>query len=97
MLPKYLFKATALPYMLEDIAYLERAPIKVKILKILEKPSTPTRISKELKIHRSSVSRIILELEKKGFVKALNPKDRMARFYQISDRGKNVLDKYLKF
>lgn len=82
--------------MLEDIAYLERAPIKVKILKILEKPSTPTRISKELKIHRSSVSRILLELEKKGFVKALNPQDRMARFYQISEKGRKILDSYLE-
>ncbi|MFH1591979.1 MAG: helix-turn-helix domain-containing protein [Candidatus Woesearchaeota archaeon] len=82
--------------MLEDIAYLERAPIKVKILKLLEKPSTPTRISKELKIHRASVSRILLELVNKGFVKVLNPKDRMARFYQISEKGKKVLYSFLK-
>lgn len=80
--------------MLEDIPFLERGKSRVTIMQNLDKPSTPTRLSKILKLHRSAISRTILELEDKGFVKCLNPNDRMARFYQITDKGKKLLKEY---
>jgi len=77
--------------MIGDIAYLTRSEKKKQILQILEKPKTPTQISKLLKMHRSSASKILLQMEKKQFVKCLNPEDRMARYYQATEKGLKVL------
>ena len=77
--------------MISDVAYLTRSEKKKQILQILEKPKTPTQISKLLKMHRSSASKILLQMEKKQFVKCLNQEDRMARYYQATEKGLNTL------
>lgn len=77
--------------MIGDIAYLTRSEKKKQILQLLDKPKTPTQISKLLKMHRSSASKILLQMEKKKFVKCLNPSDRMARYYQATEKGSKVL------
>ena len=77
--------------MIKDIAYLSRGEKKKEVLKILDKPKTPTQISKLLKMHRSSTSKILLQMEKKQFVKCLNPEDRMARYYQATEKALKVL------
>lgn len=76
-----------------DIAFLARSKVKIKILELLNKPKTATRLAKELNVHRSSVSRILLILEEKGFVKCANPKDAMNRYYIITDKAKRILKK----
>ena len=43
---------------------------------------TATEISKELGKHRSSISRVLLDLEKAGYVKCLNPEDSSFRCYE---------------
>ncbi len=35
----------------------------------------------EMEKHRSSISRIILDLEREGFVKCINPEDDRFRYY----------------
>lgn len=82
--------------MISDVAYLTRSEKKKQILQILEKPKTPTQISKLLKMHRSSASKILLQMEKKQFIKCLNPEDRMARFYQATEKGLKVLEELRK-
>lgn len=82
---------------MKDIIYLHRNKIKTKVLENLNKPKTPTQLSKDLKLHRASISRILLELEDKGFVKCLNPEDITARFYDITDKGKKLLKRYKGF
>ena len=77
--------------MIKDVAYLSRGEKKKEILKILDKPKTPTQISKLLKMHRSSASKILLQMEKKQFVKCLNPEDKMARYYQATEKGLKAL------
>ena len=82
--------------MIRDVAYLSRSRKKKEILKILDKPKTPTQIGKLLKISRSSASQMLLAMEKKQFVKCLNPDDRMARYYQATDRGLKTLEELRK-
>ena len=82
--------------MIRDISYLSRSEKKKEILKILDKPKTPTQIGKLLKIHRASASKILLQMEKRKFVKCLNPKDRMGRFYQATEKGLKVLKELQK-
>jgi DNA-binding MarR family transcriptional regulator len=75
-----------------QIAFISRGNRK-KILELLDKPKTATTIAKEIGVHRSSVSRTLITLSKKGFVKCLNPKDVMDRFYEITAKGKEILEK----
>jgi len=82
---------------MKDVIYLHRNRVKAKILYSLHKPKTPTQISKELKIHRPSVSRILLEIQEKGFVKCINPEDASGRFYALTEKGKKVLGDYKRF
>ena len=77
--------------MISDVAYLTRSEKKKQILQLLDKPKTPTQISKLLKMHRSSTSKILLQMEKKKFVICLNQEDKMARYYQASEKGLKAL------
>ncbi len=77
--------------MISEVSYLSRNRKKREILKILDKPKTPTQIGKLLNISRSSASQMLLAMEEKKYVKCLNPKDRMARYYQATDKGLKTL------
>jgi DNA-binding MarR family transcriptional regulator len=48
----------------------------------LTEPNTATELSKELKKHRSSISRVLLEMERKGLISCVNPEDDRFRHYE---------------
>jgi len=48
--------------MLKETPFVNRSKIRSEILKSLEKAKTPTQLSKILNLHRSAISRAILEL-----------------------------------
>lgn len=75
------------------IAYLRRSNIKVKLLKLLGEPKTPTDLKKTLGIHRESISRALLEMQKKGLVTCLNPKQANFRYYKTTEKGKKLVKK----
>ena len=76
-----------------DVAFVMKGSLRRKILTNLEKPKTAKNISKEFSKHIQSVSRALIQLEKKNFVKCLNPSDDRFRFYKITEKGKKVLKK----
>ena len=87
MLPSYLIEWYATVSM-TDISikkeiFLKQGKLRKAVLSKLEKPKTATEIANELKKHRSSISRVLLDLEKEGFVKCVNPKDDRYRHYMI--------------
>jgi DNA-binding MarR family transcriptional regulator len=61
--------------------FLKKGKLRKEVLSNLDKPKTATELAKELGKHRSSISRMLLELEKKGFVKCVNPEDDRFRHY----------------
>jgi predicted transcriptional regulator len=77
----------------DNISFITRSKHRKKILKLLDKPKTPTQVKEEVKLHFNAVSRTIQELEKKGFVKCLNPNQKLSRYYQITGEGKKILKK----
>lgn len=79
--------------MYELISFVSRGKIRRVVLSNLVKPRTPTELSHIIKTHRSTTSRTILSLVSKGLVKCITPKERMGRFYEITDLGKKVLEK----
>jgi predicted transcriptional regulator len=66
---------------LELEIFLKKSDLRKEVWNNLNKPKTATEISEELKKHRSSVNRVLLDMEKKGFVKCLNDEDKSFRCY----------------
>ena len=74
------------------MSYVIRGRVRLSILNVLDKPSTPTKIAEQLKNHRSTISRSLLDMEKKGLVKCLTPKEKTGRLYILTKKGKEVLN-----
>ena len=74
----------------DDLNFIYRSKYRKKLLDLLDNPKTPTQLKNETKIHFNLINRTLVELEKKGFVECLNHKQRMARFYKITNKGKKI-------
>jgi len=61
--------------------FLKKSDLRKEVWKQLDKNKTASEIAKELGKHRSSISRVLLDMEKKGFVKCVNPEDKSFRCY----------------
>jgi len=61
--------------------FLKKSKLRANVWNQLDKPKTATDVAKELGKHRSSISRVLLDLEKEGFVKCVNPEDKSFRHY----------------
>lgn len=79
--------------MYELISFVSRGKIRKFVLSNLVKPHTPTELSHIIKTHRSTTSRTILALESKGLVKCITPKEKMGRYYEVTELGKKILGK----
>lgn len=79
--------------MYELVSFVSRGKIRKKVLKKLVVPYTPTELSVIIGTDRSTVSRAILALEKKGLVRCLTPKESMGRYYETTELGKKILKK----
>ena len=61
--------------------FLKKGKLRKLVLESLNKAKTATELADELKKHRSSISRVLLDMEREGFVKCLNPEDKSFRCY----------------
>ena len=77
--------------MYDLISFVIRGKIRKKVLLNLDKPLTPTQLSEKIKTHRSTTSRTLLELEEKGLVKCITPKEKMGRLYSLTNNGEKTL------
>ena len=66
---------------LELEIFLKKSDLRKAVWSNLTKQKTATEIAGELKKHRSSISRVLLDMQKKGFVRCLNPEDMSFRCY----------------
>jgi DNA-binding transcriptional ArsR family regulator len=81
--------------MYDLVSFVSRGKIRIKVLSNLKSPLTPTQVSHVIKTHRSTTSRAILALEKKGLVKCIAPGEKKWRYYQTTVLGKKVLGNIL--
>ena len=77
--------------MYDLISYVSRGKIRRKVILNLIKPHTPTELCRIINTHRSTTSRAIIALEKKGLLKCKTPNEKMGRYYEITSLGKKVL------
>lgn len=76
------------------ISFITSSKIRFKILTLLNKQKrTPTSLSKTLEVHISAVSRTLTELVEKELIHCLTDKRTKFKYYEISDKGKNLLKK----
>ena len=61
--------------------FLKKSKLRKDVWNRLDKAKTATEIGNELIKHRSSVSRVLLDMEKEGFVRCVNPDDKSFRHY----------------
>ena len=80
--------------MYDLMSFVSRGKVRKKVLQNLVKPHTPTELSHIIKTHRSTTSRTILALEKKGLVQCITPKEKMGRYYEISKLGKKIISSF---
>ena len=77
--------------MYDLISYVSRGKVRRAVISDLIKPHTPTELCRIINTHRSTTSRAILALEKKGLVKCITPNEKMGRYYEITSLGKKIL------
>jgi DNA-binding HxlR family transcriptional regulator len=62
--------------------FLKKGELRRLVYDALDKPKTATELKKELgDKHRSSISRTLIQLEKVGLIKCVNPEDDKFRHY----------------
>lgn len=61
--------------------FLKKSSLRWEIWKNLDKAKTAAEISKEIGKHRSAVSRVLLDMQRVGFVECVNPEDASFRHY----------------
>jgi len=75
----------------EDISFIISSGYREKVLKILDNPKTPSKISKELDINKTHISKTLKELKLKKLIKCLTPNSNKGKLYNISNHGKEIL------
>ena len=73
------------------ISFILRASRRRKVFELLNEAKTPKQLADECQISISNVSNSLAELKEKGLIELLNPKDHIARFYQQTNKGKELL------
>jgi DNA-binding MarR family transcriptional regulator len=61
--------------------FLKKSKLRREVYVRLDKPRTATELAKELGKHRSAISRVLLDLERAGYSKCINPEDKSFRHY----------------
>lgn len=84
---------------LEDAGFILRSEYRKKVFLLLSNPIMPSKVSKELGIRLTHITRELRFLRERGLVECLNPMDKTGRLYQLTLKGKklkkNMYDKNL--
>lgn len=79
------------------MAFLDRSRIRKESLEELaehETGLTPTKVAKRIDASRPNVSKQLIELEDKELVEVINPEANYNRYYDITDKGRELLKHY---
>lgn len=77
----------------DDIGFVLKSKKRKQLLFLLEKPRTPTQLSKLMESSLPNVSMKLNDMSKKGLVKCINPADTKGRIFVLTERGKEIVKK----
>ena len=75
-----------------DYSWIVRGKQRKKIIKVMDKPKTPTQIKAETNLSLNNVSDILRSFRKKKIARVLNPKEKTGRLYVLESKGKKIRD-----
>jgi len=61
--------------------FLKKGKLRQLIFDKLNEPKTATEIAKEINKNRASISCVLLDLQRKGLIRCVNPEDDRFRHY----------------
>jgi len=79
---------------LASVGYVKAARNRLKVLKVLYKPQTPTEVGKSTGLGLNLASRALANLSKEGLVRCVNPDDKVGKIYKRTEKGENVLEHF---
>ena len=78
----------------DTVSFVLSSEVRTNVLETLRaQRSTPSQIAKRVDQPLSHVSRALRELQSKALVTLLTPSRTKARLYEITERGREVLEK----
>ncbi|KHO54831.1 MAG: hypothetical protein QT10_C0011G0012 [archaeon GW2011_AR19] len=80
----------------EEVSFIISSSYRKRVLESLKDPKTPTKISKELNINKTHISKTLKELLSKKTIICLTPKANKGKLYLLSNYGKEILKEILK-
>lgn len=79
-----------------DVSYVIASKTRKAVILKLDTPRTPTFLAKDLDLNLANISRAITELENKGIVVCLTPKQKVGKIYSVTKKGKDIVSKIQK-
>ena len=80
--------------MVTAISLLKSSEYRLKIIKAIGKNTvTPSEIAEKIGIRLNHVSTFLKELKENNLVKCLNEDTKKGRLYELTELGKNAIDK----
>lgn len=80
----------------EDYGFVVRGKQRREIIKLMDRPKTPTELKEESKLSITNVSRVLIQFEKQGLAKCITPQHVIGRVYRLTKRGEEVRNKLTK-
>ncbi len=75
---------------IKDYSWIVRGKQRRKILQTLNHPMTPTQIKERTGIKVTNVSDVVRSMEEINIAKCLNPKEKLGRLYELTQKGKKI-------
>lgn len=75
---------------LELAGFILRSEYRKKVFLSLVKPIMPSKISKNLNIRLTHITRELRYLKEKNLVECINPNEKIGRLYRLTKKGENL-------
>lgn len=79
----------------EMVSFVTLSDYRIQIMEALyatQRPQTPTELADETDIKRDYISRHLTKLKEKDLVELLNPDAHMNRYYELTEKGTELME-----
>ena len=77
----------------DNVGFVLKSEKRKKLLFLLEKPKTPTQLSKAMGSSLPNVSLKLKDMVDRGLIECINPESLKGRIYTLTEKGKETLEK----
>ena len=77
----------------KEVGFVLRSSQRKRIIVLLKTPKIPSHLARALKSSISNISLKLADLERKGIIECVNPRERKGRIYRLTSKGREVVKK----